>query len=352
MEEERLQYIPEKYWAKHEFSFYLHDKIAHLLVEYASSGMQHVVTDAFMEAIQGHEDKFEGIDILDWLKEHGLIEPYKHHLISHIQLALTEDMLHFLFEALTAFEKRKFSVGFSLLRKPLKEHLIFLSWILADEDDFLSGFESDTYKALNRLRKPKQQQIISDAVSKLQLDEFFDPDLIWDIIFSKNEKGGFEPVWQRATHLVTSMGALLKTEDYSLNFIFEAPLDDEYYEFIYSKLPYVLLYILQVCLECFQKIDTVNKRTYSHLVLATKGAFEALFVDGRNQSVSGLVNKTFKGILVCTSCDSEIKIGKRNGAQVYLTETMLCNSCGLETQVPLYWLLSRAKLNFLKDEDK
>ena len=91
-----------------------------MLTQYEASGAHNIVHDAFLEAIRGREEEFYGVNVLALLKEKGLEEPYRHHIISHVIIALTADMLHFLFEALSAFEKRKFSVGFTLLRKALK----------------------------------------------------------------------------------------------------------------------------------------------------------------------------------------------------------------------------------------
>ena len=140
---DRLGLIPKRYWKAHEFCFFLHDRLVELLVEYEVSGVHNILVDAFKEAITGHEKEFEDIDILEFMKKHDMVKPYKHHLVSHLVLGLTADMLHFLYEALRCFEKRKFSVGFATLRKPLKEHLLFLAWLLADQEDFLTRFEGN-----------------------------------------------------------------------------------------------------------------------------------------------------------------------------------------------------------------
>jgi hypothetical protein len=194
-------------------------------------------------------------------------------------------MLHFIFEALTCFEKRKFSVGFAVLRKPLKEHLLYLAWILADENDFVSRFSEKNYETL-RLGavSPEQRiEIYKRAIQKLPIGDAFDANLLSDVIYSKQHDYGFEPTWQRATHLVTSMGKLLRTEDYSLNFVFDDPGDDHYYEFLYSRLPYVLTFISQITLEAFNRIHELNARTFSHLVIVVMGCYEALFLKGSKQ---------------------------------------------------------------------
>ncbi|UXK07034.1 hypothetical protein N5094_11375 [Shewanella putrefaciens] len=171
IDEDRLTLLPDKYRVAHEFCFYLHDKLAQMLVEYDLNRIQDTVADAFEKVIveAGQEDKFEDVDLLEYMKENELIEPYRHHIVSHTIMALTSDMLHFIYEALTCLEKRKFSVAFSLLRKPLKEHLFFLSWILADEDDFISRFESNNHISFNGVTKEKRIEIIGKAIEKLHV---------------------------------------------------------------------------------------------------------------------------------------------------------------------------------------
>lgn len=263
LSEQRLKLLPREYWTAHEFCFFLHDKILEMLIEYDAHGVQDIVIDTFEKIVTeaGREDDFKDVELLAYMKKHGLIEPYKHHIVSHVVLALTADMLHFLYEALSCFEKRKFSVAFSLLRKPLKEHLLFLSWILADEDDFVSRFESNNYISFSGVTKEKRLSIIKQAISKLYVKEAFSEENIWNYVYSKHHENGFESTWQRATHLTTSQSELLKTEDYSFNFIFEDAYDDYYYDFLKKNLPYLFLYLSQITLASFNRIHAVNEKT-------------------------------------------------------------------------------------------
>lgn len=235
IEEERLQFIPDNLWLSHEFCFYLHDQLVNLLLQYENSGIHNMIIEAIVMAAGENNIELEGFDIIQFLKEADDEKQYKHHIFSHVIMGLTSDMLHFLYESLRCFEKNKISVAFSLLRKPLKEHLMFLSWILADENDFLNRFEANNYKTLTGITKEKQLDMLEKAISKVVVQEMFDPELIWEIIYSKKHENGFEPTWQRATHLITSYGDLLKTEDYNINFIFENSIDGYYHEFLYSK---------------------------------------------------------------------------------------------------------------------
>lgn len=346
----RMLAIPQKHWPAHEFSFYLHDQLLHIFAQYEQSGVHNVVTDAFMEAIKGHEDKFEDIEILQFLKKNNLVRPYEHHILSHVTLGIVNDMLNFLYEALSAFEKRKFSVGFSLLRKPLKEHLFFLCWVLADKEDFISRFEGNNHRTLNNVGKDRKIELIDKAIKKVATPSLFNSDLIWNMVYSKSHGKSLEPLFQRATHLITSKGDLLKTEDYSLNFIFIHPNEDYFFEQLYGCLPYILIFTTQIALAVFNRIHNVNSLTYSHMVLTTMGCYEAIFLDGRSQSITKILNKSFKDILKCAHCKQPLQINRGNALEIYLREQCVCSLCGIKTPTPLYWLFGLANLKLINHD--
>ena len=352
LSEERLELLPPEYRPVHEFCFFLHDKVRELLIEYDSHGVQDIVVETFHKIIVelGRESEFQNVELLAYMKEHGLVEPYKRHIISHVVLALTADMLHFLYEALSCFEKRKFSVAFSLLRKPLKEHLFFLSWILADEDDFISRFESNNYISFRVTSKEQRLSIIKKAISKLYVKEAFSENNIWNYVYSKDCENGFEATWQRATHLTTCQGELLKTEDYSFNFIFENVFDNFYYVFLREKLPYLFVYLSQIVLASFNQIHSVNEKTVNHLILITMGCYEALFLDGRSMSISRMLQKTIGDMLSCIHCGAPFRIKKKTAPMFYLHEKFQCEKCGLMSEFPLYWLLAKSGMEFVNKD--
>ena len=348
---ERLHFLPKKHWKAHEFCFFLHDSIARLLVEYEAKGLQNLVSNAFQKMFEEHNMPEDDIDLLSFLKEKKLIKPYKFHLITHLTMALTSDMLHFLYESFICIEKRKFSVAFSLLRKPFKENLLFLAWLLGDEDDFLERFSANNYQTLNHTGKEQRIKILTESINKLPHNNAFDADLIHDIIYSKNLEAGFEPIWQRATHLITSMGKLLKTEDYNINFIFNYPFDNRLLDTLYSGLPYLMFFATQICLGCFNKIHGINEKTFGHLLLTTMGCYEALFLKGDKQSITSMLNNSLKQFLKCLHCDAPLRINKSNAPQLFLTEKVQCKKCGLLSDVPLYWLLGFSKILITTKDD-
>jgi len=350
IEKERLSFIPQNLWLSHEFCFYLHDQIAHLLIQYDQHGVQDTVVEALLDLLNRSDQEIAELNVIDFLKNMDEDEPYRHHVLSHIIIALASDMLHFLHESLLCFEKHKLSVAFSLLRKPLKEHLLFLSWILADENDFLQRFEKDNYKTLSDTNKEKQLYILKEAAAKVVTDDMFDHELIWNIIYSKKFENGFEPTWQRATHLITYMGKFQKTEDYNINFIFENEVNGYYHEFLYSKLPYILMFMTQVTLECFNRLHPLHNKTIDHLILTTMGCYESLYLDGRKQGMARLFKNTLKDFIQCIHCGAELKIKKKYAPLFFLNEQLYCEKCNLITDFPLYWLMSKTNLSITREK--
>lgn len=350
IEEERLKYIPKKLWLSHEFCFYLHDQLAHLLVQYEESGVQNQEIKVPAKIAAQLQLDVDEIDVIDLLKNLEEDQPYKHVILSQVILALTADMLHFLYESLICFEKHKLSVAFSLLRKPLKEHLLFLCWILADEDDFLKRFEKNPYETLNRIGKEKQLKLMEEAAKKVVLHKLLDYQLMWEIIYSKQHQYGFESTWQRATHLVTSHGKLLRTKNYYLNFIFEnSDIDGHYHEFLYSKLPHVLMFLSQITFECFNRIHPLYDKTLDYHIVTTVGCYESLYSDGKKNYISRTPNSVFKDFFKCVHCGAEVRIKKKYAPTFYLGGILFCEKCEMTTEIPLYWLMCHANASIARE---
>jgi hypothetical protein len=227
--------------------------------------------------------------------------------------------------------------------------LLFLSWLLADQDDFISRFEANTYTSLNRVDPDRRLSIFRGAISKLALKDAFDAEVLHEIIFSKTYDGGLEPIWQRASHLITSQGDLLRTEDLNINFIFHDASSDELFEPLYKHLPYVLIYVVQIALECFTYILRANEHTVSHLILVTMGCYETLFLRETPRHVTRLLSKQLRPFLQCLHCEAPIRLTAANALDMYLREQLVCSKCELASPFPLYWLLSKGKVKVVRE---
>lgn len=351
---ENIENIPRQHVPTHEFLFYLHDQCLNLLIEYEQSQIDEIGIDKIVEA---YSEKFPDndsdiIEILEFYRHEGLDAPYYHFLISKILIGLTSDLLHFTYEALKAFEKRKFSVAYSLLRKPFKENLVFICQLFNNYENFLELFEQETDKSLNNTSQSKRISIFQETISKLSFSELFDANLIEEMISSKQNPFSLEISCQKATHLITSQGKYLKTGRMSINSIFDDPNDVDQYEPAYTALPTIMIFTTHVILEAFQKLVPLNKNTYQHITISTLGCYENLYIDGRKRLFTRNYSKACKDFLQCIHCGEQIFLTKENSLRMFMTGTLICNHCHQNSEFPFYWLLSKSTATFKKDESE
>ena len=170
--------MPAHVRAHHELCLFLHDECVRALQEYENA-RAHVEKIDFLHPDDGEkfQELVERTDAVGALREMGYYEASKRVVLNTVVMAMTSDCLHHVYEALRCFEKRKVVVGFNILRKPLVENLLYLSWICGMEDDFFlqfSGGDPDTLtkKALGNKRK----RIYSAAILGLEHHYMFDPE--------------------------------------------------------------------------------------------------------------------------------------------------------------------------------
>lgn len=348
LSESRLGLIPLQYRAQHEYCFYAHDQMLALLREYSQIGPHLGVQQILAEKLKARGAYPERADLLTLLQASGHKTAYRHLVISHLVLGLTSDMLNFLYEGLICLEKRKIVVALSLIRKPLKDHMLFLSHILGDEEEFLQKFESQPCQTLNGQTPAIRAEIFKKALEALPDIGYFSVEALENFVFSKTCEEGFEPYWQRALHLVTSQGTLLKTEELNLNWVFHDPSNDALYDIVYPKLAYLMLYVLQVTVACFERIANGLAASSAHLHLVSQGLAECVMPalnEGRAPLTAAL-NGTLKQMLVCPFCSTQLALAADTAPQVYLHEVLTCSQCARPIPIPLYFLLTRGADSF------
>lgn len=335
----RLEEIPKKHRDAHELCFFLHDQIARLAVVYEQVGAGQVKiefeSEADVAAMQHAKDPIE------FLIKTGRAEEEKRLAVNHICAALIPDMLHFIFEGLKALEKRKFTVAFSLFRKPFKEAMPLLAMICANEDDFINSFRTgtSTYFDGKNFNAPFKKELISDALKSLGGVSFGDADTIFDICLNMNNEMGLAQLFDKATHLFTS-NRKIRTEDYNINFIFQDPRDNDIYETTYFQISYLLVFIHLMQVELLSRTGFPKDSYLSGFMMSAIGAFDSIHGKGPSGPVK-MVNQSFSEFMRCTVCSSDIRLMKKDAARFFLLEQLKCRKCGHETHFPFSWLLDQ-----------
>ncbi len=137
---DRLRWMPKHLRIAHEYCYFLHDGCARLLREYEVEKAGHIEVK-----LKGKEEgkaftKLAKSSPIEALRRLGYANEAKRLILNQLTMALTSDFLHHVFEGLRCFERRKIVVAFNVLRKPLKDNLAYLSWIVADANDFYKSF--------------------------------------------------------------------------------------------------------------------------------------------------------------------------------------------------------------------
>jgi hypothetical protein len=140
----RLGWIPKHLRLAHEYCFFLHDESARILVEYEVA-QAHVVTVKFRNKteLRLFNERADKEDPITAMRAGGYETQARRVILNKITMALVSDCQHHIYEPLRCLEKRKVIVALNLLRKPLTDSLLYLSWMLSDEDRFYHAFATN-----------------------------------------------------------------------------------------------------------------------------------------------------------------------------------------------------------------
>jgi hypothetical protein len=273
----RRNIIPEKYKTIHSYVFELHDILAQIIARGESKGLNSSEFKIKDKDIENIKDE----DIWNWLKSNGYDDVIKDLIIKQVFFGVLSDMCHFIYEALTCSEKGKLTVTYALLRKPMKDNLLILEWLLSDPDDFLTRFRcKDSINfAPDKLSNERKREIIKKAedLSDTGLDQHI---FIYDLRYSKKETHSLEHLWNKANHIVTTF-SLYKTESENLNFVFS---DDEsrleQWDYLYTAMPLLMYHTVEVAITLLNKNI---KNAESIIGLPTKIERELYFIENANE---------------------------------------------------------------------
>jgi len=238
-------FLPKKYKELHNLCFYLHYILVQVVVEGENKKLFHTLYNikkiSDIEAIKSNDD------ILEWLNNNGYEDEFKSIVIKQVLIATISDFCHYVYEALKCSEKSKLAITYTLLRKPLKDNLLFFEWILTNRNEFIKNFQKDSnYYAIDKIDLIKKKILIERSVNQINYSKAFSADFIYNIRYSKKTDYSLEKLWNLANHLVTTCKDY-KTENLNLNFIFSgAESIESQWNYLYSVLPYLLFYTVEV----------------------------------------------------------------------------------------------------------
>lgn len=336
---EKKSFLPDEFELSHWFSFFLHDQLVETLKFAEKANSFHSEIELKDEKHQKLIEGMIGEELISWLEENGYKKDVVGLYYKQLFAALLSDFLHFIYESLQCSSKGKLTVAYALLRKPLKENLFYMEWLLARPGDFLDRFEAENPNRFklphpNNSSEPEHKKIIKEAMKNTVSGEWIDSNFLHELRFKKKSPVSLEPTWQKANHLVTTFRHM-KTESCNLNFVF-SNADSHYIQWknYYQFVPILLFHAVEVVeallakfatREC-HKQDIMPLRTVAGMMLYLQNSpwesnTETLFVDfGKSLE---------KAKSACPKCGNFFNFDNNNLTLLYNKGSVSCyNGCG------------------------
>ncbi len=246
--------LPDKFLSRHQLLLYFNDLMVDLLVKADEKGLS-------SEKIDLKEGQIipEDIDPIDWLIENGYKDSAFRLTKSHIFFSLLRDFMFYMHESFSCSERGKVTVAFANSRKPIKDNLFYMCWLLIDSDEFISKLLYDDPKTfeVSTIGRDFIIHILKEAVKEVNFP--LNGALLSEIIYDKNSPKSLAGIWDKSLHVVTN-DKRYPTPVGSLNFIFaDDEIWNEYWETYYNKITPIMNFATKVSIALFEGIAKVNE---------------------------------------------------------------------------------------------
>lgn len=253
----------------------------------------------------------------------------------HTVRGLISDYCHFIYESLACAQKGKMTVAYALLRKPLKDNLYHMEWILTDPEDYFRALKNHDRKqiAVEKVPVERKKMVIESAIQQSDEAAWSDMELLYDLRYNKNADWGFESGWNMANHIVTTYKAY-ETEPLNLNFVFSNVEDIRMqWLHLYSMLPLILYHAVSVGRALFRSIAELEERD----VHADETRMKLGFIQWAQEefqpvefrkSMSRMVSSSLDFDVICPTCDKNIPYSDDLARQMIINWSVTCQYCG------------------------
>ncbi len=246
--------MPEEYWHKQNFCWYIHDVILSIFDNCIEDDK--ISTNVVFKN-DTHAKQFNKTeDVLEWLFKNGYKNEADAIIGKRVFHAILADMLHFIYESLSTIERGKITVSLALLRKPFRDNLLYLEWLLGYPEEIIKlVFRGDINNyAIESISPQKKKQIIKVAISNIDNQNFFtkmNEEVYFDLRYNSEAENSLQRVWNSATHLVTTRKNYRSTE---FNFVFlNEKIHLDFIDYYYKQLPHLLFYTYCIVVKLYDK---------------------------------------------------------------------------------------------------
>lgn len=343
-QKEQARKVPSVVRSGWRITTFLLDELTEILTSAEHSGVFNTSFEFTEEyharAIQG----FSSEDLIRWMKLNGYSDRAFEVFYKSVCKALAYDLREFVGAAVRATMEEAFTVALALLRKPFKENLFYIEWILADSDDFYHKFEADDVDALELrgVEPARKLEVIRGAMSASPYSRWIEPEFIYELRFDKQSEVGLEPTWQRANHLITTKGQRVRTEVENLNFVFSGHSErHSQIRGFYATVPILLFHavnMIEAMVHMFarrEKPDLVPFRKLVGMDLWMGSRSSMLELSDVRYRMHWAVGTTLRK-LRCARCNSRTRVNSRNLIRAFRHAEVSCHHCGHKTPLEFF----------------
>lgn len=347
MKSQISQVLPEKFRQRHQLMLYLYD----LLVDFLVKADKYRLSDVSFEFVSEGSIDFDLFDELSKQKDVVITEKI---VVPHLFFSILRDLSHYLRESLSCAERGKVTVAFTLARKPLQDSIFYLSWLLVDSQGFVEKlqYEEPENYDVSKL-KGKQDYVKTlfssaiDIITKKKdlfgySELIIDSDLLYDVLFNRKAPNSLTSAFDKSIHLVTN-NRNYRTEKNNLNFIFaDNKIWDDYWGLYYDKIPYVLLYIVEVVTSIFENTFEVDSDIceYNSLIRQLKTVYE-LGDEEHTKTIEPYFDILFDNeslVMWCDNCGNKFDFDVPLKNEIKSDYLFSCKKCGSLERVGQYFL--------------
>lgn len=149
-----------------QYCFFIHDQILSIIMDGEEQGI-------FSTSIPTKSDpkKLKDTEFKKWLNK-NLWDISLFHFKA-CTLALLNDFVAYVYEAINISRKLKSQVTYALLRRPLKENLFYLELMLAKPEEFITQlYDTEQITPVDRVQKEEKIEIIKICTENIKIRFF------------------------------------------------------------------------------------------------------------------------------------------------------------------------------------
>jgi hypothetical protein len=321
--------LPHRYRFAHDYSIFLYD----LIVAKLKAGIDARIFDVRFSLTKRQRRQMSGLEgeqLYTWLEQNygwGLTAEMDYKLVMR---GLLTDLTSFVLEGLRASAKGKTTVAYVLFRKPFRDNLFYLEWLLADAEGFLVAFKTKGPEAIDvgKLTPEFRGNVIARAV-ELCDESAMKADFLYDLRYNRRADYGLAAHWDQAAHLITTW-THGRTDPQNFNFIFSGmdQIETQWAQ-LYRLLPILLYHAARVTDALIETIGTADE-DYDLMTAFRRDVGFAVWADSVNlakNSSAQMMAVLNSETLGCPSCGERLRFHKRNAKAFAVRGTLRCSAC-------------------------